>query len=391
MTEKQFDHDPAGWRLPTSAELHAFIEGRKARRRPQTWANDGRLAPVDIYCYLKMRFGPPSGIMMAARSPSSENLIQWHYTVVDRFANFIDFIGLNDRTEILIHGFDQTDELFWSALVGRLREAIIGSAPKWKPVFKGLEKWQQFINPYRRLYVMATSLKERLMALDLTSPAAVGSFPTGADLDAYGARMRGWSEAVSEAVLLGTSLRMVAPVLAEAFVNLLFFLLAKDEVKTDQRLYDDFIRKQIDVRVRGLQLYCIGFRQAVDPADSRFKEFHSLMNSRNDFLHGNVDPKRMRFGEVFFDGTIPLFKDDKRLIARWMENSLVGVQREAALKDLGTVESFVEFVLSSVTAEHRKVVELVLREEQLGWREDTKRVGVLFGDVLGEFHPVITL
>src|SRR5260370_23559287 len=115
------------------------------------------------------------------------------------------------------------------------------------------------------------------------------------------------------------------------------------------------------------------------------------MNRRNDVLHGDVDPKRMRFGEGFFDGTIPLFKDDKRLIARWMENSLVGVQREAALKDLGTVESFVEFVLSSVTAEHRKVVELVLREEQLGWREDTKRVGVLFGDVLGEFHPVITL
>jgi hypothetical protein len=191
--------------------------------------------------------------------------------------------------------------------------------------------------------------------------------------------------------MLGMTLRMLAPVLAESFINMLFFLLAKDGVKADQRLYDDFVRKQIDVRVRGLQLYCSGFIRPIDPKDQSFKAFHTVMNGRNDFLHGNVDPKRMRFDEMFFDNTIPLFKDEKSLIRRWTENSLKGVEREVALADLKTIETFIGFILDHLDPMYRKEVEAVLEEEQLGWRDDTQRVGILFGNALGEFFPVIDL
>ena len=44
----------------------------------------------------------------------------------------------------------------------------------------------------------------------------------------------------------------------------------------------------------------------MDATSERFKNFHTLMNGRNDFLHGNVDPTKLKFDSVFFDyGTIP--------------------------------------------------------------------------------------
>ncbi len=368
-----------------------FVEDRKRMQKPQVWVNDGQLSPLELYCYLKARFGPANGLTMMARRPSTDNLIQWQYTLRSQTGHFIDFFGLNRHTEIMIHDLPPPDPLFWTAFVGELKKAVVGSAKDWRPTTKTLEKWHLFINPYNRLNTMARTLKDRLTQLDLKIADSLSQTPTRSEFDAHAVKVRGWHLSMLEAQLLGVALRMIAPVLAEAFVNMIFFLLAKSEVKSDQRLYEDFVRRQIDVRVRGLQLYCTGFARPIDANHETFKAFHSVMNGRNDFLHGNVDPKRMRFDEMFFDDTIPLFKDEKSLIERWTENSLRGIEREAALEDLQKIEAFVDFMLDHLQPEYRKEVEMVLDEEQLGWRDETQRVGILFGRVLGEFFPLIDL
>lgn len=45
------------------------------------WQNDGTIKPGDLYCYLRARFGPPNGLMMALIEDSSDNLFHWHYCV----------------------------------------------------------------------------------------------------------------------------------------------------------------------------------------------------------------------------------------------------------------------------------------------------------------------
>lgn len=391
MSQPQFEHDPKKWRLPTLDEMKRFLISRQTRPKPSRFISNSQLSPVELYCYLKSRFGPPNGMMMSVRTPTSDNLIQWHFTVQDSTGTFIDFIGMNDRTEILLHGSFEIDEMFWSALVGRIQNDMTACRKEWKSELASLEKWYQFINPYRRFRTMTEKLKKRLVGLNLTPPEpALNSF-TSAEAQAHWKRFQAWIEALSEAALLGTSIRVVAPILAEAFINLIYFLLAKPEVRSDERLYDNFVRSQIDVRVRSLHLYCNGFTTAVDVQDIRFKDFHTLMNSRNDFLHGNVDPKKMKFGEVYFDGKVPLFKEDKSYIARWNENSQVGVERDRALKDLVVVDQFIELVTGAIEKKYKREIEMVLAEEQLGWREDTKRVGILFGSLLGEIHAVTKL
>src|SRR5690349_20511640 len=60
-------------------------DGPSARRRrkgtppPDATAlrpGDATVSPLDLYVYLKVRFGPPNDIMMVARGPGLENIIQ---------------------------------------------------------------------------------------------------------------------------------------------------------------------------------------------------------------------------------------------------------------------------------------------------------------------------
>lgn len=114
-------------------------------------------------------------------------------------------------------------------------------------------------------------------------------------------------EKCREAMTLSTSLELVAAVMGEAAINLLMLLLARPEVRADARLYEDFARRNIDVRIKSLHLCCEGFEHPITGSEEPFKEFLRLMSRRNDLLHGNVDPKASTGEEIYFDqGTIPL-------------------------------------------------------------------------------------
>jgi hypothetical protein len=171
---------------------------------------------------------------------------------------------------------------------------------------------------------------------------------------------------------------MIAPVLAESFINLLIFLLAKPEIRADERLYGDTIRREIDLRVKTLHLNCVGFRTPVDATADVFKKFHTAMNGRNDFLHGNIDPLRLRYDTVHFDGTIPLPDRYQNMSELALVNSLIHVEPEKALADVKTVDEFIAFVLQHLDSSVRTTVEIFMKTSNPGWREDTKRAGVLF-------------
>ena len=87
------------------------------------------------------------------------------------------------------------------------------------------------------------------------------------------------------------------PIMAEAFVNLILFTLMRPEIRGDSRLKDDAFKRHIDVRVKSLSINCIGFKQLIDYSNEICVRYHSVVNERNDLLHGNVDPKKLQFNE----------------------------------------------------------------------------------------------
>ena len=380
--------NPALWKpVPLETAIHRMREGANDKIKASRWLNEGVLKPVDVYCYLQARFGPPNGVVMLFTSPSSDNLIHWNYTVGVR-EEWLEFFGISSRLELIAKTSRPLSDADWQRLVNSLKDDFKKQGPKMSKVRQQLEHWTLFVNPYRRLERIVDDYSSRLKELAVDQLI----FPA---LPRNKQQAQGFRENLDiitkkyyEAAALGTSIRMLAPVLGEAAVNLLIFLLVRPEIKKDQRLYNDLVRKDIDIRIKSLPLQCEGFASGIDGSEKEVRDFLTVMNSRNDFLHGNIDPQRLAFDEIFFDKHIPIFKEEQSF-AQWGVVPLVRhVEPEAALKDVERVKCFVEFVLSRLRKPIQEHARMFLKDPYPGWREDTGRPGVLFSDMFVDSFPM---
>lgn len=389
----------AAWEPACPRAVLARMQERKTAPRPSAPTGsmatvDDRISPLDLYVYLNARFGKPNGIQMLFKSPSSDNFIHWHYTFLAGKSQ-VEVMAMTTRLEIHVSDDPSVTREQWDQLIHAIKADIGNFGRQASEVRKRLEKWTLFVNPYARLRRVGEAWRERLQQLadtGLPLPAEPDALPSlqlpGESSKSRMARhedeFKASAAAYTEALQLGVGLRLVAPVVAEAFVNLLIFLTGKDDIKNDTRLYDSVIRQPIDVRVKALHLHCRGFAEPVRDSDEQFKRFHSLMNSRNDTVHGNVDPKRLAFGTVFFEDTTPLPPTCEKLSENVLKNSLKHVEPETALDDFKTVCDFIDFLMTKLEEPVRPQVEMVSQTRDLGWREDTKRVGVLFSNWVAE-------
>lgn len=384
--------DLAAWKAAGPEDHLAQLAKLKLREKagfsPNQWINDGRLSPVQFYCYLKARFGRPTGSAMLFRSPSTDNFIQWNFAVVSH-GFFIDIMGTRSQTEIrpFLRSDISTEE--WDAFVDTLLSDMKHRREEIAAVHRTLEKWVLFVNPYRRLRDIAALLEEKATGIDLKEPVPPPTIAPRAAVEAYLESRQAYVKALVEAQATGLSLRMVVPVLMESFVNLLIFALAKKEIRADERLYENLLRTPVDVRAKSLSLNCEGFAGPIDGASPQFRAFHTIMNARNDLLHGNIDPTKLMFDEAFFDErVIPLFKDEVSLFHRLIRSSTRHVELSAGLADLASAHAFIEYLLGKLEPGLRKFIEALMANSYPGWRKDEKRAGILFDDTLWDVFPV---
>ena len=176
------------------------------------------------------------------------------------------------------------------------------------------------------------------------------------------------------------------PVLAESFVNLLIFVLAKPEIKQNERFFQNTIRQQIDIRVQSLRLNCIGFIRPVDYSDGICKKFHTLMNERNDLLHGNVEVNKLKIGEVYFKGKVPVFTGYEDIWQSAMGISLVSVKYDTIFEDHAVVTSFIEFILAHLSKDLKEQVQHIMTNSELGYNPANGKLGSLFSDNIADFR-----
>lgn len=347
-----------------------------------SWKNlNKELSPLSLYKLLKAKFGIANGLSMLLKSESTENIIHWHYTfVIDK--NEIHFFGKSSGIEILVktqHGIDFTEK-DWIILINNIISCYSKSGKLMNEVQSDFEKYTLFINPFTRLRDSLNSLISELKDLDTKEIKSIDTYNVSEnEREEYYKSYNQWIINIEKSVSLGTTIRMLSPVLIESFINTLLLVLSKDEFKEDKRLYDNLIRQQIDIRVKTLHLNCNGFIRPINGDEKEFKDFQSLMNNRNDFLHGNIDPTQLMFEDVYFDRKyIPLFKEDEGIITKTMKNYLKNVEAERAIEDYNIVQKFIDFVLAHTGENVRENIEHLLSTRMPGYNNKTKRIAILF-------------
>ncbi|MCK7559389.1 hypothetical protein MKQ70_32245 [Chitinophaga sedimenti] len=347
------------WTAPTTEQILKNMSGQKPKsgqtsmNKPAVWRHFNKeLSPLTTYKYLKARFGASNGLTMLGKRPSIDNLIHWHYDIHLPMGH-INFYGHNSGLEIMVYHndyqvVDKDREKFVNALKSNF--GVYGKQMGDLP--KTFETWELFINPFARLSETTTLLWQELEGLDLNE---VANITAGADADAqtiYDRKLKGWAESIERAASLGITLRMLYPVLLESFVNFVIYYFRREDVAADDRMYQTVLRAQVDIRVKFLHINCESFTGAIDAEDERFKSFQTLMNGRNDFLHGNIDPQSNKVEKfIIDDGKTPVFNDDEGIIKKIMKKYEVGVTKKDVLSDKKIVEEFIELILEKIETE----------------------------------------
>lgn len=357
-------------------------EGEKA---PNIWYLDDNLSPLNLYLYLKARFGAPNGFSMALKDPAmgSDNLIHWHYSFLCD-GRVIDIWGKNTQTEFFIDWTRKLEDKDWKQIIDSIKKDFKNYGSQLGEARKSLDKYTLFVNPHQRITKLVENYHQQLVDLAIEETPLPANPRNIAEMETFNTHFEECIKNYSEAAALSTSLKILVPIWVESFINILIFILRRDELKNDDRVYESVFRFNIDVRIKSLPLYCLEFVKPIDAEREEFKNFHTLMNERNNLLHGNVDPAKYPIGEVFFDGDSFIGKEETSISGRVLKNQLMYVEPHSAIRDVETGKKFIEFIFEHIEPAYVEPLKRVIACAEPGWHEKDKHIAVLFPDHIAE-------
>lgn len=365
-----------------------IVFGGKLPKRGLRWEFVNELKPIDLYCYLYAKYGEPNGIQNFLRTDDSDNLIHWEWTLASE-RGIVSILGMNFRTEVHLIGDFVDSGLTLEMFISQIKSDLKNYGKKISAFRLELEKWTRFFNPYSRIKSSVEQNFKQLDMLDIDPRRDRLPHPgEGTDYDEFKYRWQALNERYSSAVGLVFGLRAMLPVLAESFVNLLIFVLARPEIKANDRLFQNVVRQPIDVRVQMLSVHCIGFSSVVDYASDECKAFHTLMNDRNDLLHGNIEIPKLAMGEVYFREKVPLFLQYEDMWSESIGASLRSIKFETIQQDRKVVEDFISYLVGRLAPKYAETIEHIASQRDLGMNIKTGRLGVLFSDQISDFRAV---
>jgi len=372
--------DVISWRLATAAEVRDLIRSKGQERSNGRVRGPGistltvlrRLIPVDLYCYLKARFGDPNGIQDYFRRNTSDNLFHWEFMLK---AGEVDVLISGKCRAIQLTIFEVMTDEDWRDLILAIKNDYKRVAEKKSLVFKSLEHWVIFPNRYIAIADLCADLHAKITE-------CVGAYRT------YGPKRydpRKWKRSVLEmdkraqvVFRSGLQLSILTPILAEAFINLLILTLCKPELRTDQKELENFFRSRIHVRLLELASKCEGFRCPIDRNSAAYKRFLKVMNKRNDTIHGNHSPEREKIEKVYFEGTRPLFAEPGDQIFRWFKAIERQYRPETIARDYEDVHEFLAELTSCLKPQYAQNFQRLEADHYPGFDVRRKKMGCLF-------------
>lgn len=367
------------------------ITSKKSKGSPKLFNITNEIKPSDLFCYLKARFGIPNGIQNILRSDDSDNLIHWDWTLKHK-SGHITIQGMNFRTEILITGINNWSDNCLSNLVSQFKSDFTKYSKDMGIVRKSLENWVEFVNPYQRLRRSISRLKDELEKLNLeynNSESNTNIFDIPVNDEDSIKELNIITNNFSKGFGFCFGIRSMLPILAESYVNLLLYILMKPEIKTDERLRENIFRQPIDVRIKSLGINCIGFSTNPDFSSEPCKKYNTLVNNRNDLLHGNIAINKLKFNEVFFEGKIPIFKEYRTMWQRSLGVEIKAVGLEEITNEISIVDNLILYLESCIDNRYLSDVQQTMDSYELGYNSKNNKTGVLFPPWLVDMKPII--
>lgn len=377
--------DPSAWRAFEKDELLADLENmrrksqgkRRARSRTSILILQSTITPFDVYTYLHARFGAPNGMQTFLARDDSDNLFHWDYYLKAGKQN-LRFIGATEEVHVV---FDRTlSDPDCLKFIKNMR-ADFGRIGKDKGRFAAsLEKWHIFPNQYLAIANRCAELYGTIVeALPRIEKRILSDKLTAHNLRSERNR-RSHSKLMSAITSAPTELSILMPVMFESFIGLIVASLIRSEVKRDQEAFSAFVRCPLNQKLTQLADKCIGFARPIEQTNPAFGRYWTVVNKRNDILHGNVDPVRNALEVVYFHGKRPLFKSGGDRIRQHCLRLIDQYKPQEVIDDYLAMHDFIVEILNHLGPAHRRSLLLLMEDTQPGWNDKRKMLGRLFPD-----------
>lgn len=379
--------DVLAWRAFTSEEIAAHMKAIVAQSKSRDKEHPifhsflvfrKSFSPVDMYCYLKARFGQPLGMQTFLRKDTSDNLFHWDYNIRSHDAH-VHISGTN--REIHIMTSDELDDAHWLELASRLKRDFSRVAAEKKAVQESLEKWVLFPNHYVEVAALCGTLHSSVLTLSRKLKSLRGKafplYPPESERERH-AKVLGKFGHVSQ-ILYARSLELslLTPVLAESFINMAILMLCKKSIRENARQFEAYIRSNIDVKVFDLAYKCDGFINQVDSNAPEYKAFKTVMNKRNNTIHGNISPEREQLEVIYFEKRRPLFKEPGDHLTKYFDSLSRRYDIDTVIADYENVHLFFAYVASLLKPDRRSGFWQLMESRFPGYDVNRKIAGVL--------------
>lgn len=337
------------------------------------------VSPLDLYTYLKARFGPANGIQTAIVDEDAGNLFHWDYYLFVGDKK-LSFTGAAQEVHVSID--DEFSDQDWHRFLRALKADFRRVGREKARIKDELEKWFIFPNRYLQIANRCADLHHTLSG---SLPKlegllfANGLDPRGPDFVKHSRRQTTLLENVKSAAL---ELPILTPVLFECFIGLIVGLLTKPEVKANQRVFEAFKRSNLDIKLYDLHTRCRGFARPISPENATLRRFLQVVARRNDIIHGNVDPVRDAVDIVYFDGKKPLYPAGGDRIIMFWRGLLQQYNPQQVMDDYLATHECIAEVLLHMEPVLQEQFQMVLSDTQPGWDDKRQKIGQLFPTAL---------
>ncbi len=355
---------------------------KKNSTEVKTYKISNEISPYSLYLYLFSRFNKPNGLLSLVRSEDSDQLFHWHYSLHHEDID-IQIMCATYRIEVFAPTslISSTEECI--AFLGQLIRDLQNYTEEATETRNSIENWEMLVNPFSRIQKQINILTNEIEDLKVQIPDFKHSHTSGEELSAD--EFSKWAQLTEELSAKSYSVRCLVPVYIETFMNFVIKILAKQELKDDEELFNTYIREHIHIKIQLLYDKCIGFIAPIDWTDDICKTIHTIFNKRNDLLHGNFNIKDLKYGDVGFVEKMPLFKTLSSFQQDILNLELSTGKSDTTIQEIEDAQMFMRYVLISLEQPILNELKGMLESDTLGWNKKTKRFGILFNNTLVDY------
>ena len=242
------------WRASNPTEVAEFLDASKKpmERKRESLAVRTKLRPVDVYAYLKARFGEPNGFQNLLRKDDSDNLVHWDFQLK---AGKEDVYICGHLREVHLIVSEKLTGEEWKELINAIKADFRRVAKDKSAIVKGFEKYILFQNKYSAIAGLCGDLHASIS--DAPGPGDV-VYPgeSKESVDASRKSMEERSKRIEKLFGDCLKLRLLMPVMAEAYINMLILAFCRKAIRDDETAYNSFLRTNIPEL---LNVNCDGF------------------------------------------------------------------------------------------------------------------------------------